>query len=80
MAPIRRGLEDGDCYIQDPSTAIGCELLRPAPGETVLDACAAPGGKAAYLAEMMKNEGVLVAADRDAIASIACTRISSGWV
>jgi 16S rRNA (cytosine967-C5)-methyltransferase len=59
-------LEDGDCYIQDPSTAIGCELLRPAPGETVLDACAAPGGKAAYLAQMMKNDGVLVAADRDA--------------
>lgn len=58
-------LEDGDCYIQDPSTAIGCELLSPAPGETVLDACAAPGGKAAYLAEMMKNDGVLVAADRD---------------
>jgi 16S rRNA (cytosine967-C5)-methyltransferase len=59
-------LEDGDCYIQDPSTAIGCELLRPAPGEIVLDACAAPGGKAAYLAQMMKNDGVLVAADRDA--------------
>ena len=58
-------LETGDCYIQDPSTAIGCELLNPAPGETVLDACAAPGGKAAYLAEMMKNDGVLVAADRD---------------
>jgi 16S rRNA (cytosine967-C5)-methyltransferase len=59
-------LVDGDCYIQDPSTAIACELLSPAPGETVLDACAAPGGKAAYLAEMMKNDGVLVTADRDA--------------
>ncbi len=61
----RSACERGDCYIQDPSTAIACELLRPAPGETVLDACAAPGGKAAYLAEMMKNEGMLVAADRD---------------
>ena len=60
-------LERGDCYIQDPSTAIACELLRPARGERVLDACAAPGGKSAYLAEMMANEGTLVACDRDAI-------------
>jgi 16S rRNA (cytosine967-C5)-methyltransferase len=58
-------LENGDCYIQDPSTAIACEMLRPAPAETVLDACAAPGGKAAYLAEMMENQGTLVAADQD---------------
>ena len=35
------------------------------PGETVLDACAAPGGKAAYLAEIMQNQGILVAADQD---------------
>jgi 16S rRNA (cytosine967-C5)-methyltransferase len=33
----------------------------------VLDACAAPGGKTAYLAEMMRNEGLLVAADADEI-------------
>jgi 16S rRNA (cytosine967-C5)-methyltransferase len=56
----------GDCYIQDPSTALACELLAPAPNETVLDACAAPGGKSACLAAMMKNAGTLVAADRDA--------------
>jgi len=60
-------LENGDCYIQDPSTAIACEMLRPAPGQTVLDACAAPGGKASYLAEMMENQGTLVAADQDEI-------------
>ncbi len=58
-------LAAGDCYIQDPSTAFACEMLQPAPGENVLDACAAPGGKAAYLAEMMQNQGTLVAADRD---------------
>jgi 16S rRNA (cytosine967-C5)-methyltransferase len=42
-------------------------MLRPVAGETVLDACAAPGGKAAYLAEIMQNQGILVAADRDEI-------------
>ena len=57
--------QSGDCYLQDPSTALACELLRPLPGERVLDACAAPGGKTAYLAEMMSNQGLLTAADRD---------------
>ncbi len=55
----------GQCYIQDPSTAIACELLGPQPNETILDACAAPGGKTGYLAELMTNSGALVACDRD---------------
>ena len=58
-------LEKGDCYVQDPSTALACEMLRPVAGETVLDACAAPGGKAAYLVEMMQGQGTLWAADQD---------------
>ena len=59
-------LRRGDCYIQDPSTTAACELLDPQPEERVLDACAAPGGKSALIAEMMQNRGRLVAADRDA--------------
>jgi 16S rRNA (cytosine967-C5)-methyltransferase len=58
-------LNCGHCYIQDPSTAIACQLLAPKPGERILDACAAPGGKAAYLAQLMENRGVIIACDRD---------------
>jgi 16S rRNA (cytosine967-C5)-methyltransferase len=58
-------LARGCCYVQDPSTAAACELLDPQPGENVLDACAAPGGKTGYLAELMRNQGSIVACDRD---------------
>ena len=58
-------LEGGHCYIQDPSTATSGLLLDPKPGERVLDACAAPGGKTAYLAELMRNDGFILACDRD---------------
>jgi 16S rRNA (cytosine967-C5)-methyltransferase len=58
-------LEQGHCYIQDPSTTIACELLDPKPGERILDACAAPGGKTALIAEQVKNRAFLVAYDRE---------------
>ncbi|HEY5036209.1 MAG TPA: transcription antitermination factor NusB, partial [Chthoniobacterales bacterium] len=60
-------LADGHCYIQDPSTVLACELLDPQPNDFVLDACAAPGGKSAYLAELMGNVGRLVVVDRDPV-------------
>ncbi len=58
-------LDRGDCYVQDPTTSIACELLQPKPGEKILDACAAPGGKTAYVAELMENQGLIVGCDRE---------------
>jgi 16S rRNA (cytosine967-C5)-methyltransferase len=55
----------GVAYVQDPSTLVACDLLDPKPGEVVLDACAAPGGKAGYMAQKMENQGSLVVCDYD---------------
>jgi 16S rRNA (cytosine967-C5)-methyltransferase len=58
-------LDSGHCYIQDPSTVLACQLLAPKPEEKILDACAAPGGKTSYLAQLMHDRGMLIACDRD---------------
>jgi 16S rRNA (cytosine967-C5)-methyltransferase len=58
-------ISSGVAYVQDPSTLVACDLLDPKPGEVILDACAAPGGKAGYMAQKMENQGSLVACDYD---------------
>jgi 16S rRNA (cytosine967-C5)-methyltransferase len=42
------GFEQGDCSVQDGAAQQAAALLDPQPGEWVLDACAAPGGKTAH--------------------------------
>ncbi len=44
-------LKAGKGYIQDPSSSLAVQLLDPHPNENILDACAAPGGKTALIAE-----------------------------
>ncbi|MCC5844800.1 MAG: hypothetical protein JJU05_11160 [Verrucomicrobia bacterium] len=51
------GFDDGHWYLQDASTALAPGLLGAKPGERILDACAAPGGKAALLAEALGGDG-----------------------
>ena len=54
---------DGSFYVQDPGTLLAVKELNPQPGEMILDFCAAPGGKTTFLAQLMKNQGRLVAQD-----------------
>ena len=53
--------ESGAYYIQEASAMLPASLFPPAPGERVLDLCAAPGGKATQLAAALSGEGLLVA-------------------
>jgi len=52
-------------YLQDPSTLLAPVLLGAQPGETILDACAAPGGKTMFIAQQMNNDGKIIACDLD---------------
>ncbi len=54
---------DGLFHIQDISSQLCCHTLRPIVNETVLDMCAAPGGKSFTMAELMGNNGKIIALD-----------------
>jgi len=58
------GYEEGKWSVQDRSSQLIAPSLGPLPGEKILDACAAPGGKSTHIAELMNNEGNLWAVDR----------------
>jgi len=46
------GFAEGDWWVQDAAAAVPVQVLNPQPGETVLDLCAAPGGKTMQLAAL----------------------------
>jgi len=60
------GFSDGEASVQDEAAQLAAFLLQPQPGERILDACAAPGGKACHLLELQPQLAELVAMDVDA--------------
>lgn len=55
---------EGLFTIQDESAGLVGDLLAPQPGETIIDLCSAPGGKALHAAEHMQNKGRIIAVDK----------------
>ncbi|MCC7261658.1 MAG: 16S rRNA (cytosine(967)-C(5))-methyltransferase RsmB [Candidatus Latescibacteria bacterium] len=60
------GFRGGDYQVQDINAGLPVCLLQPQPGERVLDACSAPGGKTTQMAAQMQDRGLVVAADLSA--------------
>ncbi len=60
------GYNEGWWSVQDSSAQLVTYLLNPQPGEIIIDACAAPGGKTTHLAELMGDNGKIFAIDKAA--------------
>ena len=56
-------LKEGLYIIQDEASQLVTSILDPKPGERVLDACSAPGGKTTHMAQRMENQGEIYAMD-----------------
>jgi 16S rRNA (cytosine967-C5)-methyltransferase len=58
-----RSYQEGWFAVQDLTSMLAARALAPNPGDRVLDVCAAPGGKTGHLAQLMRDQGVLMAMD-----------------
>jgi 16S rRNA (cytosine967-C5)-methyltransferase len=63
--PDLPAFKNGWFQVQDEAAQLVSLLIDPQPGESVLDACAGLGGKTAHLAQLMQNQGNIVAMDKD---------------
>ena len=59
------GFAEGHFVVQDEAAMQVAAALAPEPGWSVLDLCAAPGGKTTHIAELMWNQGQVLACDVD---------------
>ncbi|EED32050.1 ribosomal RNA small subunit methyltransferase B [gamma proteobacterium NOR5-3] len=57
------GFAEGLCSVQDEAAQLAAQLLAPRPGERILDACAAPGGKSCHILEQLPSDASLTAMD-----------------
>lgn len=60
-----KSFSEGLFAVQDEASQLAALLLSPQPGDAILDLCAAPGGKATYLAELTGDNCTLTACDRN---------------
>jgi 16S rRNA (cytosine967-C5)-methyltransferase len=60
-----QGYAEGFFSVQGSASQMVAPLLKPAPGDRILDACAAPGGKTAHLAALTANRARITATDVD---------------
>lgn len=72
------GFAEGDVSVQDAGAQLAAALLDVAPGQRVLDACAAPGGKTGHLLELADGLD-LVALESDGARASASARTWHGW-
>lgn len=56
-------LKNGLFQVQDESSMMVAHVLGPKPGEFVIDACGAPGGKSTHIAALMQNQGKVLSTD-----------------
>jgi len=55
--------KEGLFQIQDEASILVSHLVAPLPGEFIIDVCSAPGGKTTHLAQLMNNNGTILAFD-----------------
>ena len=78
--------KNGLFQVQDESSMLVGHILDPRPGETVLDVCSAPGGKATHIAQLMNDKGRVIARDvhlhkirliKDAVGRLGLTAVEA---
>ncbi|XP_028390972.1 putative methyltransferase NSUN6 [Dendronephthya gigantea] len=62
--PSLNGYSSHCAFLQNLPSVVTSHALAPRPGETILDMCAAPGGKTTHIAQIMQDKGVIFALDK----------------